>query len=106
MKKAGLDKVKEQLEEQLASKLDELGLDSAAGKLTDGLAELKKIKEIGDWMNGELDKMAARQQRQMDKIDAITDGRNTEVLRGAGSGTIAGRDVINVYKGAVELVKP
>jgi hypothetical protein len=42
----------------------------------------------------------------MDKIDAITDGRNTEVLRGAGSGTIAGRDVINVYKGAVELVKP
>ena len=29
----------------------------------------------------------------------------TERLRGAGSGTIAGRDVLDVYKGAVEILK-
>lgn len=105
MQRTGLDKVKEQLSEQLAEKLDDLGLDKAAGKLGEGIDELKKIKEIGDWMNSEMDKMAGRQQRQMSKMDAILDPRNERVLRGAGSGTIAGRDVINVYKGAVEILK-
>jgi hypothetical protein len=68
---------------------------------------LKKIKEIGDWMNGELDKMKGRQQRHANKIDAITDGRHADMggLRGGGSGTIFGRDVIDVYKGAVEILK-
>jgi len=107
MKRTGLDKVKEQLEEQLASKLDDLGLDAAAGKLGEGVETLKKIKEIGDWMNAELDKNAGRQRRQMSKVDMLSDPNSrVERLRGASSGTIAGRDVLDVMKGGVEILKP
>lgn len=106
LKRTGLDKVKEQLQEELASKLDDLGLDAAAGKLGEGVETLKKIKEIGDWMNGELDKMAGRQRRQMSMVEMLSDPRSRpERLRGASSGTIAGRDVLDVYKGAVEILK-
>lgn len=106
LKRTGLDKVKEQLQEELASKLDDLGLDAAAGKLGEGVETLKKIKEIGDWMNGELDKMAGRQRRQMSMVEMLSDPKSRpERLRGASSGTIAGRDVLDVYKGAVEILK-
>lgn len=105
--KEKLDEVKEQLKEQLAEKLDDLGLDAAAGKLGEGVETLKKIKEIGDWMNAELDKNAGRQRRQVSKVDMLSDPNSrVERLRGAGSGTIAGRDVLDVYKGAVEILKP
>ena len=114
LKRAGLDKakekldeIKEQLKEQLASKLDDLGLDAAAGKLGEGIDTIKKIKEIGDWMNAELDKNAGRQRRQMSKVDMLSDPKSRpERLRGASSGTIAGQDVLDVYKGAVEILKP
>lgn len=114
LKRTGLDKAKEKLEEvekqlkeQLAEKLDDLGLDAAAGKLGEGVETLKKIKEIGDWMNAELDKNAGRQRRQMSKVDMLSDPNSrVERLRGASSGTIAGRDVLDVYKGAVEILKP
>jgi len=107
LKRTGMDKVKEQLEEQLASKLDDLGLDAAAGKLGEGIDAVKKIKEIGDWMNAELDKNAGRQRRQMSKVDMLSDPNSrVERLRGASSGTIAGRDVLDVMKGGVEILKP
>jgi hypothetical protein len=114
LKRAGLDKakekldeIKEQLKEELASKLDDLGLDAAAGKLGEGIDTIKKIKEIGDWMNAELDKNAGRQRRQMSKVDMLSDPKSRpERLRGASSGTIAGQDVLDVYKGAVEILKP
>jgi hypothetical protein len=107
LKRTGMDKVKEQLEQQLADKLDDLGLDAAAGKLGEGVETLKKIKEIGDWMNAELDKNAGRQRRQVSKVDMLSDPNSRpERLRGASSGTIAGRDVLDVYKGAVEILKP
>jgi len=114
LKRAGLDKakekldeIKEQLKEQLAGKLDDLGLDAAAGKLGEGIDTIKKIKEIGDWMNAELDKNAGRQRRQMSKVDMLSDPKSRpERLRGASSGTIAGQDVLDVMKGGVEILKP
>lgn len=106
MKRTGLDKLKEQVTEQVTDKIDDLGLGKSVDRLTGGIDDFKKVQKIGEWINSEQDKQAGRQQRHDNKIEAILDQRNERVLRGGGSGTIFGRDVIDVMKSGVEVVAP
>jgi len=105
MKRTGLDKLKEQVTEQITDKIDDLGLGKSVDRLTGGIEEFKKVQKIGAWVNEQQEKQAGRQQRHAQKIDAIGDGRNEGVLKGASSGSIYGRDVIDVMKGGAELMQ-
>lgn len=99
------DKVKEKVLERagITDFLDDAGLDKAAGKLGDGIDQLKAIKKLGDSMEAELQRQPQLRSNIQDRIDVLSDPKSPTTRSSTlSSGSLYGKEMFGT---AARMVK-
>ena len=83
--------------------IEDRGLDGALGALGDGLDQLEAVKNLGDSMEAELERLPNSRRRIEDRIDTLSDPRShTDRRQPLTSGTLYGEEARGIVARMIE----